>query len=127
MISFFVYSQNLSLHVDSLVISSLPWSLTPGMFGRSDEDIRGNRTIVVKDSLAISEFITCLGDGLNADDGSDYYIDPRVLVDIYCGSSFLSISLDRDHLCRYKNRKTVQNNGPLFRWITKYVPPPKER
>lgn len=117
-----LYSQNLNLRVDSLVISSLPWNLSPGMFGRSPEEIRGKRIIVVKDSVAISEFLTYVEEGLNAQNGNDTYTDPRVVVDIYCGHSFFSVSIDRDRMCRYDNRKISRPNVALFKWVIKYVP-----
>ena len=117
-----LYGQDLSLRIDSLVISSHPWQLSPGMFGRSEEEIRGNNMIVIKDSVSISEFIKCVEKGLNTSGGTDFYMDPSVVIDIYCGQTFFSVLVDRDQRCRYINQKMVEGNRPLFKWVTKYVP-----
>lgn len=117
-----LFCQNVTLRVDSLVISSVPWNLSPGLFGRSSGDIRGNNVIAVKDSLAINEFISYVQEGLNTTTEIDFYFDPRVVVDVYCGIDFFSVSIDNDQRCRYDNRKVVEGNRLLYRWITKYVP-----
>ncbi|GEM_PF-5457125 len=117
-----LYCQSIKFHIDSLVISSVPWILSPGRFGRSSDEIRGQRTIVVKDSISIHEFMLCAEKGLSTIEGTDFYIDPRVVIDIYYENTFISICVDVDQMFRYSNTKVVSVNRPLFKWLMNYVP-----